>query len=209
MKNGLLISFEGGEACGKSTQIKKFKEYLENKKIPNLFTREPGGTEIGESVRDLLLHFGGKMNDKTECLLFTACRAQIVSDVIKPALAQGKVVVLDRYIDSFYAYQGYASGVDTGSLQAITNFAIDGAVPDITFLLDISYEDGMKRKAKDENLKNLDRMESKGKAYHDKVRNGYLKMAKENLQRFVVIDATNSPDEVFAEIVKEFKKRYR
>ena len=209
MKNGFLVSFEGGEACGKSTQIKRFKEYLDNRGIDNLFTREPGGTELGENIRNILLHFGGKMTTEAEFLLFSASRAQIVGDVIKPNLADGKVVVMDRYYDSSYAYQGYAGKIDLNDLRNITNFAIKGAVPDITFLLDISYEEGMKRKAKDENLKNLDRMESKGKDYHDRVRKGYLEMAKAEPDRFVVINAMQTPDEITNEIAQIFEERYQ
>ena len=209
MKNGFLISFEGGEACGKSTQIKRFKEYLENRKVDNFFTREPGGTELGENIRNVLLHFGGKMTTEAECLLFSASRAQIVEDVIKPKLAEGKVVVLDRYIDSFYAYQGYAGNLDLNALRNITNFAIKGTVPDLTFLFDIHYEEWMKRKAKDENLKDLDRMESKGKDYHDKVRKGYLEMAKAEPDRFVIINAMQSPDDIAKKIVQIFEERYQ
>ena len=209
MKNGFLISFEGGEACGKSTQIKRFKEYLEKRKVDNFFTREPGGTELGENIRNILLHFGGKMTTEAECLLFSASRAQIIEDVIKPKLAEGKVVVLDRYIDSFYAYQGYAGNLDLNALRSITNFAIKGTVPDLTFLLDIPYEEWMKRKAKDENLKDLDRMESKGKDYHDRVRKGYLEMAKAEPDRFVVINAMQTPDEIANEIAQIFEERYQ
>lgn len=209
MKNGFLISFEGGEACGKSTQIKRFKEYLENRKVDNFFTREPGGTELGENIRNILLHFGGEMTTEAECLLFSASRAQIIEDVIKPKLAEGKVVVLDRYIDSFYAYQGYAGNLDLNALRSITNFAIKGTVPDLTFLLDIPYEEWMKRKAKDENLKDLDRMESKGKDYHDRVRKGYLEMAKAEPVRFVVINAMQTPDEIANEIAQIFEERYQ
>lgn len=209
MKNGFLISFEGGEACGKSTQIKRFKEYLENRKVDNFFTREPGGTELGENIRNILLHFGGKMTTEAECLLFSASRAQIVEDVIKPKLAEEKVVVLDRYIDSFYAYQGYAGNLDLNALRSITNFAIKGTVPDLTFLLDIPYEEWMKRKAKDENLKDLDRMESKGKDYHDRVRKGYLEMAKAEPNRFVVINAMQTPDKIANEIAQIFEERYQ
>ena len=205
---GFLISFEGGEACGKSTQIKKFQEYLKEKQIDFVCTREPGGTELGEQIRNLLLHSKHDMTPETEFLLFSASRAKLVEDFIKPALENNKLVVMDRYFDSSYTYQGYAGNLNVDDLKNITEFAIKGAVPDITFLLDISFEDGMKRKSNDENLKNLDRIEAKGKAYHDKVREGYLKLAKDNPDRIVVIDASKTIEEVFENIKKEFEKKY-
>lgn len=208
MSKGFLISFEGGEACGKSTQIKKFQEYLKEKQIDFICTREPGGTELGEQIRNLLLHSKHDMTPETEFLLFSASRAKLVEDVVKPALKSGKLVVMDRYYDSSYTYQGHAGNLQVQDLKNITQFAIKGAVPDLTFLLDISFEDGMKRKNNDENLKNLDRIEQKGKAYHDKVREGYLKLARENPERICVVDASKSIDEVFENITTEFEKRF-
>lgn len=208
MKKGFLISFEGGEACGKSTQIKKFQEYLKEEQIDFVCTREPGGTELGEQIRNLLLHSKHEMTPETEFLLFSASRAKIVQDVVKPALERGSLVVMDRYFDSSYTYQGFAGSLNLQDLKNITDFAIKGAVPDLTFLLDISFEDGMKRKNNDENLKNLDRIEAKGKAYHDKVRQGYLNLARENPERICIIDASKSIDEVFEKIKNEFKKRF-
>ena len=208
MKKGFLISFEGGEACGKSTQIKKFQEYLKEEQIDFVCTREPGGTELGEQIRNLLLHSKHEMTPETEFLLFSASRAKIVQDVVKPALERGSLVVMDRYFDSSYTYQGFAGSLNLQDLKNITDFAIKGAVPDLTFLLDISFEDGMKRKNNDESLKNLDRIEAKGKAYHDKVRQGYLNLARENPERICIIDASKSIDEVFEKIKNEFKKRF-
>lgn len=207
MKKGFLISFEGGEACGKSTQIKKFQEYLKDKQIDFVCTREPGGTELGEQIRNLLLHSKGNMSAETEFLLFSASRAKLIEDVVKPALESGKLVVMDRYFDSSYTYQGYAGNLDLQDLKNITDFAIKGVVPDITFLLDISFEDGMKRKNSDENLKNLDRIEAKGKVYHDKVRQGYLNLARANPERICVIDASKSIEEVFENIKTQFENR--
>lgn len=209
MKKGMLISFEGGEACGKSTQIKKFIAFLENNHIDYLSTKEPGGTAIGESIRQILLHSKEDLTPETEFLLFSASRAKLINDVVKPALEEGKVVVLDRYYDSSYAYQGYAGGMNLDTLKKITEFAIQGQIPDTTYLLDITYEDGMSRKSKDENLKNLDRIESKGKEYHDKVRNGYLQLAKNDKERFVIIDATQSIDSIYEKIIETFEERYK
>lgn len=209
MKKGFLVSFEGGEACGKSTQIKKFINYLEDKKIDYIVSREPGGTEVGEKIRQILLHDKVELSSEVEFLLFSASRAKLVSDVIKPALEGGKVVVMDRFFDSSFAYQGYAGKLKIDDIKNITKFATGGLEPDLTFLLDISYEDGMKRKSKDENLKNLDRMESKQKSYHEAVRAGYLKIAKDNEKRVVLIDASKNIDEVYSDIIKIFEKRYK
>ena len=208
MKKGYLITFEGGEACGKSTQIKKFAKYLEDNHIDFILSREPGGTEVGEKIRELLLHSKCDMSSTVEFLLFSASRAQHYEKVVKPALDAGKVVLLDRFYDSSFVYQGYAGNLNLNDLKSVTNFAVNGTEPDLTFLLDISYEDGMKRKQKDENLKKLDRIESKGKAYHDKVRQGYLTLAKMFDKRIVVVDASKSIDEVFEKIKTEFDKRH-
>ena len=204
----MLVTFEGGEGCGKSTQIKLFERYLKEKNIDYILSREPGGTPLCEKIRKLLLENKEDMSAKTEFLLFSSARAEHVEKVVKPNLDAGKVVVLDRYYHSSYAYQGYAGGQNLNELKAITEFAISDCKPDLVFLLDISYKDGFMRKSMDENLKNLDRIENKGKAYHDAVREGYLKLAREEKERFVVIDATKSIEEISKIIISEFEKRF-
>ena len=204
----MLVTFEGGEGCGKSTQIKLFERYLKEKNIDYILSREPGGTPLCENIRTLLLENKDDMSAKTEFLLFSSARAEHVEKVVKPNLDAGKVVVLDRYYHSSYAYQGYAGGQNLNELKAITEFAISDCKPDLVFLLDISYKDGFMRKSMDENLKNLDRIENKGKAYHDAVREGYLKLAREEKERFVVIDATKSIEEILKIIISEFEKRF-
>lgn len=204
----MLITFEGGEGCGKSTQIKLFEKYLKENNIDYILSREPGGTPLCEKIRTLLLENKEDMNAKTEFLLFSSARAEHVEKVVKPNLEAGKVVVLDRYYHSSYAYQGYAGGQNLNELKAITEFAISFCVPDLVILLDINYEDGFARKSMDEKLKKLDRIESKGKAYHDAVRKGYLKLAQEEKDRFVVIDATKSVEELSKRIIEEFEKRF-
>ena len=204
MNKGFLITFEGGEGCGKSSQIKLFTKFLEEEKIDFILSREPGGTNIGEDIRNLLLHSKNEIDSKTEFLLFSSGRADHIKNVVKPALEAGKVVVLDRYYDSSFAYQGYAGNLNLVDIKLITDFAIDGCVPDLTILLDISYEDGFARKAKDDNLKNLDRIESKGKEYHDKVRRGYLELARKEPNRIKIVDATKNKEEIFKEIVDLF-----
>lgn len=204
----MLVTFEGGEGCGKSTQIKLFERYLKEKNIDYILSREPGGTSLCEKIRKLLLENKEDMSAKTEFLLFSSARAEHVEKVVKPNLDAGKLVVLDRYYHSSYAYQSYAGKQNLNELKAITEFAISNCKPDLVFLLDISYKDGFERKSMDENLKNLDRIESKGKAYHDAVREGYLKLAREEKERFVVIDATKSVEEISKTIIQEFEKRF-
>ena len=209
MNKGFLVTFEGGEGCGKSTQIKLFIKFLEEQKLNFILSREPGGCVLGEKIRAILLHSKEDMSALSEFFLFCANRAEHVKEVIKPALEEGKIVVIDRYYDSSLAYQGYAGNLDIKKLKDITAFATDNVVPDLTFLLDISYEEGFGRKAKDENLKNLDRIEQRDRAYHEKVRQGYLKLAKEEQNRFVVIDASKSLEEIHEEIIKIFLKRIK
>lgn len=205
----MFVTFEGGEGCGKSTQIRLFERYLKENNIDFILSREPGGTPLSEKIRALLLEGKSEMSAKTEFLLFSSARVEHVENVIKPALDEGKLVVLDRFYHSSYAYQGYAGNLDLKDIEAITEFAISGCKPDLVFLLDISYEDGMARKSRDEKLKNLDRIESKGKAYHDAVRRGYLTLAERENDKFVVIDATKSAEEISKIIISEFEKRLR
>ncbi len=206
---GFLISFEGGEGCGKSTQIKKFSEYLKSNGYDFVLVREPGGTDTGEKIREILLHEKTELSPQTEFLLLSASRSKLIETVVKPALASGKIVVMDRYFDSSYAYQGFAGNLKLNDLKTITKFAIgDGAIPDLTILLDLSYDAGMGRKLKDDKLKNFDRIEEKGKEYHNQVRAGYHKLARENKKRFHIVDASKKIDEVFDDIVSEFERRY-
>ncbi len=206
---GFLITFEGGDGCGKSTQITKFVDFLKDSGVEYLCTREPGGTEVGEKIREILLHSKADMSPETELLLFSASRNKLVEDVIKPALEEGKIVVLDRFYDSTYVYQGYAGKLKVEDIKNITKFATNGLKPDLTIVLDLSYDDAMKRKSKDEKLKNLDRIESKGEEYHRRVRDGYLKLAKENKKRIVVIDATQSVEEIALQIRNVFLNKLR
>ena len=208
MKKGFLVTFEGGEGCGKSTQIKLFTKYLEEHHIDYVLSREPGGTELGNKLREILLHSKESMNAATEFFIFSAGRSDHVENIIMPALEQGKVVVLDRFYDSSYAYQGYAGDLPVDEMKRITKLATSGIVPDLTILLDISYDEGFGRKSIDESLKNLDRIESKGREYHDKVRAGYLQLAKDEPNRIKVVDASKSKEEVFKNITKLFEEKY-
>lgn len=210
MKKGFLISFEGGEACGKSTQIRLFEEYLKNKGVDYIKCREPGGTDVGEQIRNILLHSKAELSAQTEFLLFSASRSKLIDDVVRPALQEGRVVVMDRYYDSSFAYQGYAGDLELEDVENITHFAIgEGAKPDLTILLDIDYDSAMKRKASDVNLAELDRMERKGRAYHERVREGYMDLARKNKDRIVVIDASKTVKEIQKEIVETFEERMK
>ncbi len=204
--NGFLVTFEGGEGCGKSTQIKKLSQFLEQEKIPFIVSREPGGTEVGEKIRDILLNMKAEMSSTVEFLLFSASRADHIEKVVKPALESGKIVLLDRFYDSSFVYQGYAGDLNLKDIQNVTELAVKDVKPNLTFLLDLDYEVGMLRKSKDDKLRNLDRIEQKGESYHKKVRDGYLKLAEQNPDRIVVIDASKTPDEIFEKIKAKILK---
>lgn len=208
MNKGFLVTFEGGEGCGKSTQIKLFTEFLKKNKFRFVVSREPGGTPVCEEIRKVLLSSKSEITSKAEFLLFSSARAQHVAEVVKPSLEQGKVVILDRFYDSSFAYQGYAGNLEVKEIEEITKFAIDGCVPDLTIIFDISYEDGIKRKNADVNLKTLDRIESKGERYHNKVRAGYLQIAHDNPDRVVVLDATKTKEEIFEKVQDIFLERF-
>ena len=208
MNKGFLVTFEGGEGCGKSTQIKLFTEFLKKNKFRFVVSREPGGTPVCEEIRKVLLSSKSEITSKAEFLLFSSARAQHVAEVVKPSLEQGKVVILDRFYDSSFAYQGYAGNLEVKEIEEITKFAIDGCVPDLTIIFDISYEDGIKRKNADVNLKTLDRIESKDERYHNKVRAGYLQIAHDNPDRVVVLDATKTKEEIFEEVQDIFLERF-
>lgn len=208
MNKGFLVTFEGGEGCGKSTQIKLFTEFLKKNKFRFVVSREPGGKPVCEEIRKVLLSSKSEITSKAEFLLFSSARAQHVAEVVKPSLEQGKVVILDRFYDSSFAYQGYAGNLEVKEIEEITKFAIDGCVPDLTIIFDISYEDGIKRKNADVNLKTLDRIESKGERYHNKVRAGYLQIAHDNPDRVVVLDATKTKEEIFEEVQDIFLERF-
>lgn len=185
MEKGLFITLEGPDGSGKSTQIEYLKQYFDHKGIETIFTREPGGTDIGEKLRNIILDKeNGEMCDMTEALLYAASRAQHVNQLIKPALKGGKVVVCDRFIDSSIAYQGYGRKLGD-AVRMINEFAIDGCMPDITFLMEISPEIG-KSRIKSESQ---DRLELEKIEFHNRVYAGYREIAEFYPERFVEIDA--------------------
>lgn len=200
MKKGLFITFEGGEACGKSTQIKLFKEYIQTRQDKDnfVFIREPGGTILGEKIRDLLLNFRQDApTAKAELLLFLASRAHLYEKVLKPALEQGKIVVADRFYDSTVAYQGFARQImPAQEILELNKMILNSLTPDLTFYLEIKPEIAFKRKGDDL----LDRMESEPLEFHQKVYEGYRFMAEKEKNRFAVIDAAQSIEEIQSQI---------
>lgn len=196
MKKGLFITFEGADGCGKTTQINLLKKYLEENGQNVLLTREPGGKGLGEKVREILLNYDGPVSDRCESFLFLADRAQNVDVIVKPALAEGKIVLCDRHTDSTVAYQGYGRGLDLEKIHMLNNLATGGKKPDITFVFDVDIETSMKRVGNEK-----DRMESAGREFFNKVRNGYLEIAKSEPERVKVVDSTRSIEEVHKDVV--------
>ncbi len=198
----LFITFEGPEGSGKSTQARLLAEWLSAQGLNVLFTREPGGTSIGDRIRQILLSPNSAgLVPEAEVLLFSASRAQLVREAILPHLEAGGIVVCDRYADSTYAYQGYGRGLDMDTLRRITHFATQGLVPDLTFLIDIPVEEGLRRKRRGNGEDDWNRMEAELHAYHERVREGYLELAAQEPARWVVLDG-RKPVEVVQEQVR-------
>lgn len=200
MKKGLFITFEGADGCGKTTQLNKLSEYLTNKGYSVLVTREPGAKGLGEQLREILLNYDGVVSDRCESFLFLADRAQHVDTIVKPALANGKIVLCDRHTDSTVAYQGYGRGLDISQINMLNNIATSGLKPDLTFVLDVDVKTSMQRVGKEK-----DRMENAGEDFFNRVRNGYIQIAQNEPQRVKIIDATLSVHDVFKNILAEVR----
>ena len=198
---GLFITFEGGEGCGKSTQIAALKARLEAMGKTVVQTREPGGTALGESVRNLLQYddAGQGMSPEAELLLFAASRAQHVRELIAPAIAEGQIVLCDRFLDSTTVYQGVARAIDSKKVDTINQFAIGDTMPDLTILIDLSPEIGLARVHARSDGK-LDRMEKEAIEFFQAVRQGYLDLAKSEPKRFLVLDGSQSVEELETQI---------
>ena len=199
MEAGRFITFEGGEGCGKSTQIRLLAERLRAVGKDVLLTREPGGTALAEKIRSLVREESGDPpNSRAETLLFIASRAQVVGNVIRPALDSGTWVLCDRFADSTFAYQGYGRGLDLDELKRINSFATGGLEPDRTILLNVSPEVSAGRMRAREAATNTeaDRMEKAGDGFHARLRQGFLELAAAEPERFAVIQADGSVEEV-------------
>ena len=200
---GVFLSFEGGEGLGKSLQATRLAEALKTRGRAVVHTREPGGTPAGERIREIVLHAReAPLSPEAQALLFSAARAQLVREVIRPALAAGRIVVADRYFDSTLAYQGYGHGADLEGLRAVTRFAVGGLVPQRTFLIDAPVEVVLARLARREGMR-WDRFHGTDRDFYERVRDGYLRLAAAEPRRFVVIDGDRPEDEVTADIRRE------
>jgi len=196
----MFITLEGPEGSGKTSHIPYLVEYLREKGHVVFPTREPGGTSISEQIRDILHDLkNAEMHPRTETLLYQAARAQIVEQVIKPRLADGEIVISDRYYDSTIAYQGYGHQQDLGQVRALVHYATGGLVPDLTVLLDLDVEVGLKRKKKGDEW---NRMDAYTVEFHQRVRAGYLDMVKQEPSRWVVVNSEQKWDDVQAELRK-------
>jgi dTMP kinase len=192
---GLFVSIEGGEGAGKTVQSRALVSHLEERDASVLYVREPGGTPLGERVRNVVLFTRDiNLSPEAEALLFSAARAQLTKDVIRPALDAGTVVVADRFFDSTIAYQGFGGGASRSQLRAVTEFAVGGTVPDLTFLLDLPASLGVARAQR--RSERWDRIESQDVEFHERVRQGFLTMAREEPARWIVLDATLTEEEI-------------
>jgi len=201
----IFITFEGIEGCGKSTQSRLLKEFLEKENVPVMHTREPGGPKISESIRQILLsNENAEMVPETELLLYMASRSQHTAEWIIPALDEGKLVISDRYYDSTIAYQGAARELDRNIIDVITKFATYGLVPDLTILIDLPAEKGLSRIHQDD----ADRLESESMDFHRRVRDGFLNLAHSEKERYLIVDGTGSIDEIHSQIISAVRSRF-
>lgn len=207
MNRGVFITLEGPEGGGKTTQARRLVAKLEKAGHKVMYTREPGGTPTGEAIRDILQHdvTGEPICPRTEVLLFAASRAQLVDHVIAPALAEGTIVVSDRFADSTTVYQGYGRSFGVEQMLAINDFAIATSVPDLTILLDLEVDLGFERlrERQKQQATTMDRMEREARDFHVRVRDGYLDLARRFPDRFRIVDASGTLDEVETLVWKE------
>jgi len=204
MKRGLLITFEGIDGCGKTTQVQRFLSNLEQAGYDHILVREPGGTPIGEQIRQILLdknHF--EMQAETELLLYSASRFQLCQQIIAPALTAGKIVVCDRFYDSTTAYQGYGRGLDLEFIQRLNRMATRNLVPDMTLVFDISLEERTSRI----HHKELDRLETENAGFQAKVRNGFRQIAEAEPERVFLLDGTKAVAELSKTVWQLFLNR--
>ncbi|GIO69537.1 dTMP kinase [Paenibacillus sp. JTLBN-2024] len=204
---GIFVTLEGGEGSGKTTVIAKLKDYLEKRSVPYIVTREPGGIEIAEKIREIILNPSHTaMDSRTEALLYAASRSQHLAEKVEPALAEGKLVLCDRFVDSSLVYQGYARGIGMDEVWAINQFAIHDRMPQLTFYLDIEPEAGLARIAASRD-REVNRLDLEDLSFHHKVREGYLQLAERFQDRIVVIDASQTVENVEQEIIRSLEER--
>lgn len=202
---GKLITFEGCEGCGKSTQVRLLQEYLQTTNQQFLMTREPGGTKISEKIRSIILDKDNKeMVDECEALLYASSRCQLLKERVLPALDSGEIVIIDRYYDSSFAYQAYARGLGYDFVAAANNFAINNAQPDITIFFDIDPYHAFLRKG---GADSADRLELAGMEFHNKVYNGYKALMEKFPQRIIAIDASRSVDAIHNDVISLLKSK--
>lgn len=211
---GFFVTLEGPEGSGKSTQARLLADYLHNCGVDVLLTREPGGTSIGDQIRAVLHSLANtSMTPAAEFLLYSAARAQIVSEVIRPALDAGKIVLSDRYADSSMAYQGYGRQIDLNLVKRVTEFVTGGLKPDLTFLIDVTVDQGLlRRKDGQARGEEWNRMDALSREFYERVRAGYLKMVQEEPDRWVCIDGSKEITEVQDDLrrrMDEALERYR
>lgn len=199
--SGLFITMEGGDGSGKSTQIELLAKWCRDTGRDTVVTREPGGTDVGVELRDIILHSTGFISPRAEALLYAADRAQHIDTVVAPALAAGAVVVQDRYLDSSVAYQGAGRVLDPAEIRDLSLWATEGLLPDVTFVLDLPAEVAKKRQGQSE--RTFDRLEAEALDFHERVRAGYLAIATEFPERVVVIDATDTVEAIHELIVQK------
>ena len=198
---GKVISFEGGEGAGKSTVIKDVAKMLSDNNIDVFVTREPGGNNISEQIRSVIVDKNNtSICGETEALLYAASRAQLIKENIRPLLSKDKTIVFDRFIDSSYVYQGIVRGLGVDAIESINKVALNGFMPDVTILLNIDPEIGLKRIR--DNNREMNRLDLEGLEFHKKVHDGYLFLAKKYPERIKVVDASKSREEVLLETLK-------
>lgn len=202
---GKFITFEGCEGVGKSRQLQMLGEYLDKNNVKHYFTREPGGEPISEKIRSIILDKENiNMTAECEALLYASSRVQLLKRVISPKLEEGTLVICDRYLDSSFAYQAYARGLGVDFVSSINHFAIKNFMPDYTIFLNLSPEQAFKRKG---GVDVSDRLELSGMEFHEKVYQGYLQLARENPQRFIVIDASGEKFQTHQKIISALKQK--
>ncbi|MFZ2694895.1 MAG: dTMP kinase [Lactococcus raffinolactis] len=207
MTKGILITLEGPEGAGKTTILQQILPILTQVGVAILTTREPGGIRIAENIREIILAPENTAIDgKTELLLFAAARRQHLNEKVRPALAEGKIVIIDRFIDSSVAYQGYARGIDVADVEMINNFATDGLLPDLTLYFDVDTEIGLSRVMSGN--REVNRLDLEAKEMHQKVRAGYQAIAKANPERIVTIDASQTIDQVVSTTLSTLQSRF-